>query len=135
MRRPTGVAIIGIGQWIAATVGVVLGIAVLLGWRGLEGSLGIDLFSGLGRWTALVLFVAAAVQALFAAQFWKLQNWARVLLVLVLLANALGDGIVIVFYFLAYPDFTIALSAIVKLAASIGIAWYLSRPSVREAFS
>jgi len=112
-----------------------MAVAVLLGWRGLEGDADrFDLFTGLGRWAALVLLFVSGVQALLAWSFGRLQNWARVLIVVVLLANAVGDVVVLVFYTLYYGDWRIAASSLVKLPVSIAIAWYLSRPRVKEAF-
>jgi hypothetical protein len=139
MRRPLGVTLILIGQWLFVATGVVMGVAVLFGWRGLErpldaGSDRVDLFAELGKWSALLLFVVSAVLAVLALSFARLQNWARVLFVVVLLANAVGDVVALVFYALYYGDSLIAASALVKLPLSIGIAWYLSRPRVREAF-
>lgn len=140
MRRPLGVTLIVLGQWIGVAAGIAMGVAVLCGWRGLEGTLGagaerFDLFSELGKWTALVLFLVSAIQAFFALAFARLQNWARVLLVVVLLANAVGDAVVLVFYAIYNRELVVAVSSLVKLPLSVAIAWYLSRPRVKDAFA
>jgi hypothetical protein len=140
MRRPFGITLIVIGQWLGVAAGVLMAAAVLLGWRGLEAPLGddggpVDLFTRLGRWSALVLLVVSAVQAVLAWSLGRLRNWARVLLVVVLLANAVGDVVVLVFYTLYFGDWRIAVSALVKLPLSLALAWYLSRPRVQSAFA
>jgi len=139
MRRPLGVILISIGQWAFVGAGIAMAVAVLLGWRGLEAPLGgegpVDLFTSLGRWSALVLVLGSGVLAVLAWSFGRLRNWARVMLVVVLLASAVGDVVVLVFYTIFFRDGRLAASSLVKLAVSVGLAWYLSRPRVKEAFA
>ena len=122
---------------VAAGVG--MAVAVGMGWRGLEAPLDgegpVDLFTRLGRWSALLLLLGSAVVAVLAWSFGRLRNWARVMLVVVLLANAVGDLVVLVFYTLYFGDWRLAASSLVKMPISIGLAWYLSRPRVKQAFA
>jgi hypothetical protein len=134
-----GVTLIVIGQWIGVAAGVVLAVAVLLGWRGLEAPVDaegpVDLFTRLGRWSALVLLLVSGVLAVLAWSFGRLRSWARVLFVVVLLANAVGDVVAFAFHTLYFGDWSVAASSLVKLPLSLVLAWYLSRPRVKSAFA
>lgn len=89
----------------------------------------------LSGWRATVVLLAAAtLQGMVARGLWTLRNWARLLVILVLAVNMLGDVVVLVLYAMVWPDWMIAFAAVVKCALSALVIRYLASSGVRQAF-
>ncbi|MBW3003868.1 hypothetical protein KY328_02070 [Candidatus Woesearchaeota archaeon] len=90
---PTGVKVISVLFYILAAVGLVAGLLMLLG-AGLVGQLPLGALGlvGAGVFVALgiVMIVVAAVEFFIARGLWKLQNWARIVAVVLAILGILG---------------------------------------------
>lgn len=131
MARPTGVTILAVLGYLGAGVLALIGVAFLMGgaffgtmMEGMWG-MGASFFAAMGVLIAFVLFFIAALYALMAWGFWAGKSWAWVLGLVLSGLSALGA-----LGSLATRDYT----AIVNIAISGFIIWYLLQPGVKAWF-
>ncbi|MGD0955837.1 MAG: hypothetical protein ABR953_03300 [Candidatus Acidiferrales bacterium] len=137
MERPTGVTIlavlafIGAGLLVLAALGFLLMGGVMLS-RMAGAPLG--MMGGIGvAFLAVVFLVIAVLYVVMGIGFWKLQNWARILAIvltgLAVLFQALG-----VLGALAHFHPILFVWRAIFLAIDVWIVVYLLKPNVKQAF-
>ena len=137
MERPTGVTIlavlafIGAGLLVLAALGFLLMGGVMLS-RMAGAPLG--MMGGIGvAFLAVVFLVIAVLYVVMGIGFWKLQNWARILAIvltgLAVLFQALG-----VLGALAHFHPFLFIWRAIFLAIDVWIVVYLLKPNVKQAF-
>jgi uncharacterized membrane protein (DUF2068 family) len=126
MQRPTGVTVMAILAFIGGIFGILGGLA-LVGFGGIIAASGVA-GGGLASVLGVLLLVYGVLALVLGYGFWTLQPWAWTLGV-----GLQGAGIVInVLQFI--NDSTQLVSAIVSIAISAVILWYLFQPHVKAAF-
>jgi len=137
MERPTGVTILAVLGFIAAGMLVLAALGVLLGGAmvaDMAARPGMGMVAGIGGAVFGVLFLGIAVlYAVVGVGFLKLQNWARVLTIVLcglgVLSYALGT-LSALFHF--HP--LLVLWRVVLLAVNLLVVFYLLKPHVKQAF-
>lgn len=137
MERPVGVTIIAILDFLGAFFLVIAGLFLILGLGALGAARGhaggMIALAGLGAVGAAFMFVFAAVAAFVGYGLIKLQNWARI--VTIVLA---GLGLVfaipsLLFLVVRFHPFAI-MSLFIRVAINALILWYMLQRPVKEAF-
>lgn len=126
MQRPTGVTIIAVLAVIAGVFGLLGGLA-LIGLGGFIAASGVT-GGALAPILGLLLLAYGVLALVLAYGFWTLQPWAWTLGI-----GLQAAGIVInILQFL--NNSTQLVSAIVSIAISVVVIWYLYQPNVKAAF-
>ena len=126
MQRPTGVTVLAILAAIGGVFGILGGLA-LVGFGGVAAA-GAVAGGGLATIVGLLLLAYGVLAIVLAYGFWKLNPWAWTLGV-----GLQAAGIVInILQFV--NDSRQLVSAIVSIAISALILWYLFQPHVKAAF-
>jgi len=138
-KRPVFIAVLALLQGISATAAGLAAIMALFGWKGLEGPLGAGAdrlapFTGWGRLAALPVAAIALFCATFGLGLWRLRNWARLLLIGMVVLNVAGDVAVLVLYAAPEGDIAVALTAVLKSVAAVVILRYLTLEEIRGSF-
>jgi hypothetical protein len=148
MERPAGVTALAVLS-IAFAIAVCLIGVLVLGWGALILRSGVDswglnkLFAVGGAIIAMICFAIAVLYAAIGRGLLRLQNWARIILIvfaaLSLFSSAMG--FLIIFganlHSVATPPVSITFSATrfaISVVIDIWVLIYLSRPSVKQAF-
>ena len=137
MERPTGVTIlavlgfIGAGMLVLAALGMFLGGAIL---ANMATRPGMAMIGGVGGAIVAVVFLCIAALYFFVALgFLKLQNWARVLTIILcglgILFNGLG-----VLNALVHLHLVIVVWQDIVVAIDVWFLLYLLKPHVKQAF-
>ncbi|HEV2962468.1 MAG TPA: hypothetical protein VG649_11625, partial [Candidatus Angelobacter sp.] len=117
-QRPPSITIISILLWIASIAHLLLAIV-----------------PHLGRLAAAVRLLLALVFALTGIGLWKLRNWARVVLILLLVLNAAGSLVALLAYAVPQHDHSLAAILLPQFAISAFVIYYLNRRSTQQAFA
>ena len=126
MQRPTGVTVLAILAAIGGVFGILGGLA-LVGFGGVAAAGGVA-GGGLATIVGLLLLAYGVLALVLAYGFWTLKPWAWTLGV-----GLQAAGIVInILQFV--NDSRQLVSAIVSIAISALILWYLFQPHVKAAF-
>ena len=126
MQRPTGVTILAILAFIGGVFGILGGLA-LVGFSGLIAASGVA-GSGLATILGVLLLIYGVLSLVLGYGFWTVKPWAWTLGI-----GLYGAGIVL--NVLQYiNDSTQLVSAIISIAISVAILWYLFQPHVKAAF-
>ncbi len=126
MQRPTGVTVLAILAAIGGVFGILGGLA-LVGFGGVAAAGGVA-GGGLATIVGLLLLAYGVLAIVLAYGFWTLKPWAWTLGV-----GLQAAGIVInILQFV--NDSRQLVSAIVSIAISALILWYLFQPHVKAAF-
>jgi hypothetical protein len=138
MERPTGVTIIAVLYFLGAACLVLLGILSIVG-----GSLLSGLAHGGGPASALfamggvvigaILLVLAVLDLAVGIGFIKLQNWARVVAI-ILTGIGVLFGLLGLVTMLAHFMMFVLVFRLIVLAIEIWILVYLFKPHVKQAF-
>jgi hypothetical protein len=137
MERPTGVTILAVLAFIGAGMLVLAALGVLVGGA-MVGSLaahpGMGMFAGaLGAIIGVVFLGFAILYVVVGIGFLKLQNWARVLVIVLSGLGALVNGLgILTALFQFHP--LIVVGRAIGLAINLWIAMYLLKPHVKQAF-
>jgi hypothetical protein len=137
MERPTGVTILAVLAFIGAGMLVLAALGVLVGGA-MVGSLaarpGMGMFAGaLGAIIGVVFLGFAILYLVVGIGFLKLQNWARVLVIVLSGLGALVNGLgILTALFHFHP--LIVVGRAIGLAINLWIAMYLLKPHVKQAF-
>jgi uncharacterized membrane protein (DUF2068 family) len=141
MQRPTGVTILAILAFIGAGMLVLAALAMFAGGAILSRFANIPqvgMVAGVAGAVLAVMFLGFAVlEFVIGLGLWKLQNWARiltiVLLCLALLSSALGILMGLT-HMLGMLFFMLFFRRIIIAAIQVWILIYLLKPHVKQAF-
>jgi hypothetical protein len=126
MQRPTGVTILAILAFIGGIFGLLGGLA-LVGFSGLVAASGVA-GGGFATILGVLLLVYGALALVLGYGFWTLKPWAWTLGVGLQGAGIVLNGLQFI------NDSTRLVSAIISIAISVAILWYLYQPHVKAAF-
>jgi hypothetical protein len=142
MRRPVHVEVITILQGLGIAALCLVAVAIMIGggsWSAMmSGGQGRDMGSmigGIGLVRGVLLLVCAAVWVFVAISFWKLKNWARIV---VLVFAILGLGVALLgFAAGALIGIVNPISlgvGLFRLAVNAYVIWFLLSPEAKQAF-
>jgi hypothetical protein len=137
MERPTGVTIlavlafIGAGLLVFAALGAMLMGGVMLSRMG-AGPIGV--LGGVGVAVAAVIFLVIAVlYVVVGVGLFKVQNWARILTIVLVGLGALAQALGVLGALIHLHPFLVIWRAIF-VAIDVWIIVYLLKPNVKQAF-
>lgn len=137
MQRPTGVTIISVLAFIGAVcllfaaLGMFLGGAIL---SSMAARPGMGALMGIGGVIVGVVFLGIAVlDVVLGIGLWKLQNWARVLTIVLLIVSAILYAFGMLRSVVHFHLVRLFIQMIF-IAIDVWIAVYLSKASVKQAF-
>jgi len=138
MERPTGVTVIAVLGFIGAfflffaAFGMFLGGAIL---SSLANRPGLGAIAGMGGAIVGVVFLGiAAVYLVLGIGLWKLQNWARIVTLILVTLGLIFNALGLLRSVLHLQIVSFFIQSIVT-AVDVWIVFYLSRPYVKQAFS
>jgi hypothetical protein len=137
MERPTGVTVIAVLAFIGAfclffaAFGMFLGGAIL---SSLANRPGLGMIAGMGGAIVGVVFLGvAAVYLVLGIGLWKLQNWARIVTVILVGLGLLFNAFSLLRSVLHLHVILFFMQAVVT-AIDVWVVVYLLTPNVRQAF-
>jgi hypothetical protein len=137
MDRPTGVTIIAVLGFIGAGLSLLAGLGMFLGGAVLSsmaGRPGMGMIAGIGgAFVGIVFLGIAAVYLVTAIGLWKLQDWARILTVVLSIIGAVLNGFGMLRAMLHLHIFGLFIQAIF-VAIDVWVAVYLLQSNVKQAF-
>ncbi len=136
MERPTGVTILGVLCLIGAGILAIGGIVMIAGGAMLSGmgkSGAGALFAMGGAVVGVIFFVLAALYVLTGIGLLKLQNWARILTIVLIALGLLSAAAGLMTSVLHMSPFLLVRQIIV-VAIDVWILIYLFKPHVKQAF-
>jgi hypothetical protein len=138
MERPTGVTILAVLYFIFASFLGLCGILFIVGGSMLSGlahggGLGSALFAMGGVVVGGIFLVLAMLDLAIGIGFIKLQNWARILAI-ILIGIGVLFGLLSLAGLLAHPMILVLVFRLIFLAIEIWILVYLFKPHVKQAF-
>jgi hypothetical protein len=138
MERPTGVTILAVLYFLGAAFLGLAGLGFILGGSMLSGLArsggpGAALFAAGGAVIGGIFLILALLDAAVGVGFIKLQNWARVLAIILIVIGALFGLLGMFSMMLHFAVFGLMFRLIV-LAVQIWILAYLFKPHVKQAF-
>ena len=138
MERPTGVTILAVLYFIGAAFLGLCGILFIVGGSMLSGlahggGLGSALFAMGGVVVGGIFLVLAMLDLAIGIGFIKLQNWARILAI-ILIGIGVLFGLLSLAGLLAHPMILVLVFRLIFLAIEIWILVYLFKPHVKQAF-
>lgn len=138
MQRPTGVTIIAVLAFLGAGCLLLLALLSLVGGA-LFSSLAssrLGALAGIGAAVlAVFLLICAVVDVVVGVGLLKLQNWARIVTIVLIGIGLLGSVLSIFSPFHMHVFFVVFLIRRLVLAAIYAwILWYLFQPNVKQAF-
>jgi hypothetical protein len=138
MERPTGVTILAVLYFLGTAFLGICGLLFIVGGTMLSGLAqsggpGSALFAAGGAVIGSVFLVLALLELALGIGFIKLQNWARVVAI-VLTGIAVLFGILGMFSLLAHVMVFALTIRVITLAIQIWILVYLFKPHVKQAF-
>ncbi len=137
MERPVGVTVLGVLGYIGAGCLVLAALGVLVGGAmvaNFAARPGLGMFAGIGGVIVGVFFlVFAAFYVVTAVGLMKLQNWARILVIVLCFIGALFNALGVLSALVHVHPLLLLWRGVV-LAIEIWIALYLLKPHVKQAF-
>jgi len=137
MERPTGVTILAVLALIGAGLSVLAALLVLLGGAmvaNMASRPGFGMMAGVGGVIiGVFLLGVAALYAVVGAGFLKLQNWARILVVVLCGLGALFNALGVLTSLLHFHVVLVVWHGIL-VAIDVWIVVYLLNPRVKQAF-
>ena len=137
MQRPTGVTILAVLAFMGAGLLVLLGLAIFMGGAMLSSMSAYPRFGAIaGGIIAVFFLVFAVLDAVIGVGLWKLQNWARVLTIVLTGLGLLGSvgGLVSPFAYAHFFFFAFLVRRVIVTAIQVWILVYLFKPHVKQAF-
>jgi hypothetical protein len=139
MQRPTGVTILAVLTFIGAAFLVVGALLSLLGGAVISslGSARMGMMAGVGAAVvAIFLVILALVEVVIGLGLLKLQNWARIVTIVLVGLSLLGSlgSLFSPFAHLHIFFFLFLVRRLVFAAIGVWILWYLFQPNVKQAF-
>ncbi len=140
MQRPAGVSILAVLAFVGAGLLVLGALAMFLGGVLISGSSSYPQFGALAGIGSVVLGVIvlgfAALDVIVGVGLWKLQNWARILTIVLIGVGFLGSVLSLLSPF-GHAHFFFFAFLIRRLIVAAIYAWilvYLFKPHVKQAF-
>jgi len=138
MERPTGVTILAVLYFIGAAFFALCGILFIVGGSMLSGLAhgggpGSALFAMGGAVVGGIFLVLAVLNLAIGIGFIKLQNWARVVAI-ILIGIGVVFGLLSMASLLAHFMMFVLVVRLIFLAIEIWILVYLFKPHVKQAF-
>ncbi len=138
MERPIGVTILAVLYFIGTACLGLLGLLCIVGGSVLSGmarsgGAGSALFAMGGVFVGAIFLVLALLYLALGIGFIKLQNWARVVAI-VLIGIGVLFGVLGLFTLLAHLMVFVLVFRLMVLALQVWILVYLFKPEVKEAF-
>jgi hypothetical protein len=137
MERPTGVTILAVLGFIATGLLVLAALGVLLGGAmvaNMAARPGMGMIAGIGgAIIGVALLGFAVLYAVVGFAFLKLQNWARLLVIVLCGLGVLFNGLGVLTALFHFPVVVVTVRAIV-VAVDLWVALYLLKPHVKQAF-
>ena len=135
MERPTGVTILAVLSFLGGGLLLIIAFGALAGGAVLASVLSLPAsIVGLGAViVAIVFFAFAGLYAANGVGLLKLQNWARVL-TMVLIVLGLLSAVLGVFGALAHFRMFLLVRQLIVAAIDLWILLYLNKPHVKQAF-
>jgi uncharacterized membrane protein len=121
---------IGAGACVLGALGFFLGGAAI---ARMGGAMGGGLMAALGAFAGVVLLVVGAIYAVIGFGLWKLQNWARIVSI-VLVALGLLSGAYGAFGLFSPLHIGLLIWQLFWIAIDVWIILYLLKPHVKQAF-
>ncbi len=137
MERPTGVTILAVLAFVATGLLVLAALGVLVGGA-MVGSMvarpGLGAMAGaVGVFVGVVFLGIAILYAVIGVGFLKLQNWARILVIVLSGLGVLLNGLGILGA-LVHLHPLLVVWRLISLGINLWIALYLLKPHVKQAF-
>jgi uncharacterized membrane protein (DUF2068 family) len=140
MQRPTGVtvlallAFIGAGILVLGALGMFWGGAMMSGMMARPGS-GVWM-AGAGAMMGIMFLGFAALELIVGLGLWKLQNWARIMAIVLAGLGLLGSvfSIFSPFAHMHFFFFAFLIRRLIVAAIEVWILVYLFKPHVKQAF-
>ncbi len=117
MKRPLIITITSVLLWIVSIVHLLLAIV-----------------PHPSRLTAILRLALAVIFAIAGFGLWKLRNWARILVMVLLVLNSAGGLIALLAYALPQRHYSLGASLFVQLSISVFLIYFLDRRPVQQAF-
>lgn len=137
MERPTGVTVLAVLGFISAGLLIISALAVLVGGAmvaNLTARPGMGLLAQIGGTVIGLLFlVFAALYLVGGIGLWKLQNWARILVIVLCSLGAFFNGLGVLVALFHFHPLLVVWRAIL-FAINLWILIYLFKPHVKQAF-
>jgi hypothetical protein len=137
MERPTGVTILAVLGFIATGLLVLAALGVLLGGAmvaNMAARPGMGMIAGIGgAIIGVALLGFAVLYAVVGFAFLKLQNWARLLVIVLCGLGALFNGLGVLTALFHFHVVVVTVRAII-VAVDLWVALYLLKPHVKQAF-
>ena len=135
MERPTGVTILAVLSFLGGGLLLIVAFGALAGGAVLASVLSLPAsIVGLGAViVAIVFFAFAALYAANGVGLLKLQNWARVLTIVLIILGLLS-AVLGVFGALAHFRIFLLVRQLIVAAIDLWILLYLNKPHVKQAF-
>jgi len=136
MERPTGVTILAVLAFIGAGTGVLFSLLMFVGGPMTSSAAQYPQFAmmtAFGRAVVgMVCLGLAALNIVVGVGFWKLQNWTRILTIVLLGLNLLATVRALFVPYAEMPAFFI--QDLIDIAIVLVVLVYLFRPRVKQAF-
>jgi hypothetical protein len=141
MERPAGVTILAALAFIGAGMLVLAGLALFLGGAMMSRmsaypQFGIVAGAG-GAFLGIICLGFAALELVVGLGLWKLQNWARILTMVLLVLALVSSAFTLLFaltHMFGVFFFGLFFRRLVLAAIQLWILIYLLRPHVKQAF-
>ena len=141
MQRPTGITILGLLAFVSAGFLVLLAVTMFLGGAmisTLAARPQIRMLAGVGgAFLGIALLMLAILYAVMGFGLWKLQNWARILTIVLCAIALVFGGFGLLFslsHLFGLFFFGIFLRRLIVIAIQAWILVYLFKPHVKQAF-
>jgi hypothetical protein len=137
MQRPDGVTVLGILAFIGAGLSVLAAMGMLVGGAmiaNMAARPGMGMIAGIGGVALGIFFLVIAVlYAVIGTGMFKLQNWARMLVIILSFLGAALNALSFLGALFHFRPFAMLWSLIV-IGINLWIATYLLKPHVKQAF-
>jgi hypothetical protein len=138
MQRPTGVTILAVLAFVGAGLLVLAALAMFLGGAivsNMSAYPQVGMMAGIGSAILGVIVLGfAALDVLMGVGLWKLQNWARILTIVLSGLALLGSVLSILSPFAHIHVFLFLIRPLILAAIYAWILMYLFKPHVKQAF-
>lgn len=137
MERPDGVTVLGVLAYIGAGLSVLAALGMLLGGAiiaNMAARPGMGMIAGVGGVALGIFFLVIAVlYAVIGTGMFKLQNWARMLVIILSCLGALLNALSLLAALFHFHPFAV-LWYLIIIGVNVWIAMYLLKPHVKQAF-
>jgi hypothetical protein len=136
MERPTGVTILAVLGFAGAAFALMAGMMIFVGGAMVSrmANAPVGMLAGVGGAILATGFVIFTVfYIIISIGLLKLQNWARIILIVLLFLGLLSSALGLLFALSHFHVFLLFWRAIIA-ALQVWILWYLFQPNIKQAF-